>query len=555
MPQWPSSRGLTCSSAQRLAQQRVVEQVDLADRQVVGGAPVGVDPAQLLSVERLRSRWADRSSHHSTDTPQLAASVSLRGAVRAFHGPRGPCEDRPRHARRFRPRARHRPLRRDRLHRRADRRVPRRARARRRCAGRSPGATARKLEARARAARRARPGVRRAAAAARRRRRRGVAARGRRSRRAWSSPPSARTSPTASRWSPPAPRPAPTTSTSPASRSSSTACTSRHHASARARPARGIVHACGFDSIPHDLGALFTVQQLPGGRAAAACEGFVRAGGTFSGGTFHSALTAFARAAPDAQPRPPSAAALEPAPRGPPRARASRGAPQHATRSAPGRCPLPTIDPQVVARSARALDRYGPDFTYGHYVAVKRAARRRRRLAGRRAARCSPLAQLPPARKLAARARARPARGRRRAAREGLVQGPLRRRGRRPAGGDRGRRRRPRLRRDGEDARRVRAVPGPRRPARDRRARSRPPAAMGDALRGRLESRAGPDVPRARGELSRAPPSAASGCAGGVHGRYGSAGAAPRPAALPLLVGDRPRRPGRRTSCRARRRS
>ena len=26
-----------------------------------------------------------------------------------------------------------------------------------------------------------------------------------------------------------------------------------------------IVHACGFDSIPHDLGALFTVQQLPEG--------------------------------------------------------------------------------------------------------------------------------------------------------------------------------------------------------------------------------------------------------------------------------------------------
>src|SRR5437764_40685 len=35
--------------------------------------------------------------------------------------------------------------------------------------------------------------------------------------------------------------------------------------------------------------------------------------------------------------------------------------------------PMPTIDPQIVARSARALDRYGPDFSYGHYVAVKRA--------------------------------------------------------------------------------------------------------------------------------------------------------------------------------------
>ncbi|RYE79395.1 MAG: saccharopine dehydrogenase, partial [Myxococcales bacterium] len=36
-----------------------------------------------------------------------------------------------------------------------------------------------------------------------------------------------------------------------------------HHATAVASGAR-IVHACGFDSIPHDLGAWFTVQQLPG---------------------------------------------------------------------------------------------------------------------------------------------------------------------------------------------------------------------------------------------------------------------------------------------------
>ena len=33
--------------------------------------------------------------------------------------------------------------------------------------------------------------------------------------------------------------------------------------------------------------------------------------------------------------------------------------------------PMPTIDPQIILRSARALERYGPDFTYGHYIAVK----------------------------------------------------------------------------------------------------------------------------------------------------------------------------------------
>lgn len=34
--------------------------------------------------------------------------------------------------------------------------------------------------------------------------------------------------------------------------------------------------------------------------------------------------------------------------------------------------PLPTLDPQVIARSARADERYGPDFSYGHYALVKR---------------------------------------------------------------------------------------------------------------------------------------------------------------------------------------
>ena len=45
------------------------------------------------------------------------------------------------------------------------------------------------------------------------------------------------------------------------------------------------MHACGFDSIPHDLGAYFTVQQLPEG-VPLTVRGYVRAGGTPSGGTF-----------------------------------------------------------------------------------------------------------------------------------------------------------------------------------------------------------------------------------------------------------------------------
>jgi short subunit dehydrogenase-like uncharacterized protein len=141
-----------------------------------------------------------------------------------------------------------------------------------------------------------------------------------------------------------------------------------HHAAAVASGAR-LVHACGFDSIPHDLGVQFAVEQLPEG-VPLRVRGYLRAGGRFSGGTFASALTGFSR------PRQNIAAARERKAAEPPRDPARRVAPD-----APGRphralgywaVPLPTIDPQVVARSARALPRYGPDFSYGHYAAVKR---------------------------------------------------------------------------------------------------------------------------------------------------------------------------------------
>lgn len=60
--------------------------------------------------------------------------------------------------------------------------------------------------------------------------------------------------------------------------------------------------------------------------------------------------------------------------------------------------PLRSIDPQIVASSARALDRYGPDFSYSHFVAVANpvtAAALTDAMAGTFA-----LAQLPATRKL-----------------------------------------------------------------------------------------------------------------------------------------------------------
>lgn len=143
-----------------------------------------------------------------------------------------------------------------------------------------------------------------------------------------------------------------------------------HHDTAVSSGAR-IVHACGFDSIPHDLGARFTVLQLPED-VPLKVRGVVRAGAQFSGGTFHSAMTAFSRAR---QMREASIARrkVEPRPDGR-RSRARGGKPHRDPELGYWLAPLPTIDPFVVARSGTSLDRYGPDFTYTHFAGMKRAA-------------------------------------------------------------------------------------------------------------------------------------------------------------------------------------
>lgn len=141
-----------------------------------------------------------------------------------------------------------------------------------------------------------------------------------------------------------------------------------HHARAVETGAR-IVHACGFDSIPHDLGVLFTVEQLPAGEPIR-MRGFVRSNATFSGGTFASALTAMSRARQMKQALG-ARRKLEGRPEGR-RVRTVAKRPHFDQQAGFWLVPLPTLDPFVVRRSAAALEQYGPDFEYGHYAAVKR---------------------------------------------------------------------------------------------------------------------------------------------------------------------------------------
>ncbi|MEU7553175.1 saccharopine dehydrogenase NADP-binding domain-containing protein [Streptomyces sp. NPDC044571] len=140
-----------------------------------------------------------------------------------------------------------------------------------------------------------------------------------------------------------------------------------HDARARETGAR-LVHACGFDSIPADLGAYFTVGQLPQG-VPLQVDGFMRSNALFSGGTLASALTAMGRG-------PQTLAAArerrlhEPRLHGR-RARGPLGAPRFSRETGTWAVPLPTLDARIVTRSAAALERYGPDFRYRQYASVK----------------------------------------------------------------------------------------------------------------------------------------------------------------------------------------
>ena len=139
-----------------------------------------------------------------------------------------------------------------------------------------------------------------------------------------------------------------------------------HQDAAVASGAR-IVHACGFDSIPHDMGVFYTMKQVPEG-VPVAVYGAVHADAQFSGGTFHSAIGQFSRlreAGRTAKARREKQGRAQGR-----RIKAVTGKPHRDEVLGRWLVPLPTIDPQIVLRSAAALENYGPDFTYAHYASI-----------------------------------------------------------------------------------------------------------------------------------------------------------------------------------------
>ena len=140
----------------------------------------------------------------------------------------------------------------------------------------------------------------------------------------------------------------------------------KYHEIAQSTGAR-IIHACGFDSIPYDLGALYTVLQLPDDLPITV-KGYVRGNLQPSGGTYHSAINQFAQMRESGK-----VAGERKRLEGRPVARRIRGAGKlgRTEHDRGWAVPLPTVDPQIVLRSARGLDAYGPDFEYQHFAHIK----------------------------------------------------------------------------------------------------------------------------------------------------------------------------------------
>lgn len=114
-----------------------------------------------------------------------------------------------------------------------------------------------------------------------------------------------------------------------------------------------IIPSCGFDCIPADMGALFTAAQLPADQPMT-INAYVRAGGSFSGGTAASAMEMFASPSPAAAPSADK----------PPLVHRARDIGRWAVRAF-------VLDPWVVRRSAAlAPKEFGDQLRYRQYFVM-----------------------------------------------------------------------------------------------------------------------------------------------------------------------------------------
>lgn len=136
-----------------------------------------------------------------------------------------------------------------------------------------------------------------------------------------------------------------------------------HHEQAKSKKLR-VVNCCGFDSVPHDLGAYYVVKQLKD-QPSIDLQGFVQAKGGISGGTWHSAIHAMSQSL-----KPQHLPKQLPAGSGERQVKRGKASFRYDKRLRGWAIPLPTIDGSIVRRSARALEAYGADFRYAHFMKI-----------------------------------------------------------------------------------------------------------------------------------------------------------------------------------------
>ena len=138
-----------------------------------------------------------------------------------------------------------------------------------------------------------------------------------------------------------------------------------------------IVHCCGFDSIPHDIGVFFTIDALSKklgdevlAQSKISIEGFVRGHGDISGGTWNSAINAMPnwqefikqrRAQYQQQQDGRDIYLIE--------------KPSIRKLKDGWAAPLPTIDPAIVVQTAKRYANYGLSFSYAHFAVVPQLRR------------------------------------------------------------------------------------------------------------------------------------------------------------------------------------
>jgi short subunit dehydrogenase-like uncharacterized protein len=136
-----------------------------------------------------------------------------------------------------------------------------------------------------------------------------------------------------------------------------------------------IIHCCGYDSIPSDFGAYFTVKNLPPGElkevecfTSVSSKDFLSSLQSISGGTWHSALGLIQPGEIERQKNSVDTISL----RGRPRDISSfKKEFRYREDSGTFGIPLPLVDIEVVLRSAIHLEVYGPAFSYGHFLGVQ----------------------------------------------------------------------------------------------------------------------------------------------------------------------------------------